>query len=250
MKKETVAILGCGWIGKALAKRLEKTYFLKASVQSDSSFTKLDVENKYILNRENRFRKKEFYETNTLIISLPPRENYLENLKEIVSQIKSDTQLILLSSTSVYPQTEGVVVERDTDSIIMPNLMLEAERLLKFFFPSVLILRLGGLMGYGRVAGKYTASKSVVYDSPVNYVHRDDVVNVIIDCIEKEMRENTLNVVAPIGESKKEIYDFNALKYGFEKTHFKSLELKGKRVSSKKLNYLFRYVKGEDICLG
>jgi len=252
MKKEIVSILGCGWVGKALAQQLEVTYSVKASVRSKEAYEALELEQKYILNTENHFEETLFYETDSLIVSLPPRENYLENLQQILKQIKEGTQLILLSSTSVYAQTFGTVIEEDTQNIEVPNLMLQGERLVQAFFPSVLILRLGGLMGYNRVAGKYTATKTLEHDAPVNYVHRDDVVNIIVRSIEKNIRSMVFNVTAPIGETKKEIYDFNAKKYGFEKTNFKSEEVRGKYVSSTKLveelEYNFFYFKCENIC--
>ena len=252
MKKEIISILGCGWVGKALARQLDVDYAVKASVRSEEAYETLNVEKKYILNTENHFKKASFYETDTLIISLPPRDNYLVNLQEIVKNVHKTTQLILLSSTSVYAQTSGIVLEEDTQEIKTPNLMLQGERLVEELFPSVVILRLGGLMGYNRVAGKYTAGKSLEHDAPVNYVHRDDVVNVIELCIKKKLMFSVMNVTAPIEVSKKEIYDFNSQKYAFKKTFFVSSEIKGKYVSSTKLSeelaYNFLYFKCENIC--
>lgn len=238
-----VSILGCGWVGKALALELENTYTIMASVQSQSSFDALKVKRRVILNQKNNFNSPSFYKTNTLIIAIPPRGAYLENLITIISHIQEPTQLILLSSTSVYTQTEGVITEEDTQNITTPSLMLQAEEELQALYPSLLILRLGGLMGYNRIAGKYTDGKTLVHNAYVNYVHRDDVVAVIKKCIEKDIRATTYNVVAPIGATKKEIYDYNSKRYGFKKTNFKSNDIKGKQVSSKKLqkelNYTF-----------
>ena len=254
MKKETVSIVGCGWLGKALAKRLEKTHWVKASVQSEESFNVLEIEKKYILNHENRFTKEAFYEADSLIISLPPRGAYLDNLASIVKNVKLGTQLILLSSTSVYVQTSGVVREESTKKLLNPNLMLQGERLVQKLFPSVLILRLGGLMGYNRVAGKYTAGKVLEEDAPVNYLHRDDAVNIMLLVMEKKIKAEVLNVTAQVDASKREIYEYNSKKYGFEKTAFKSLNIVGKKVSSLKLlallNYTFKYDSCETICGG
>jgi hypothetical protein len=230
-----VSILGCGWVGKALAKKLEPFYSVMVSVQSQSSLDKLEIKNKIILNSSNGFSSSEFYETDVLIIAIPPRDAYLENLNTIFTYIKKDTQVILLSSTSVYTQTKGVVSEKDTEKITNPPLMLQAERLLQQKYPSLLILRLGGLMGYNRVAGKYTAGKTLEHDAYVNYVHRDDVVAIIEKCIEQNIKANCFNVVAPLRATKRKIYDYNSKCYGFEKTLFLSSEVKGKRVSSLKL---------------
>jgi len=81
-------------------------------------------------------------------------------------------------------------------------------------------------MGYDRIAGKYSASKSVAYDSYANYVHRDDTIRVIEHLIELDITKGIYNVVAPLYKSKKEIYDQNAKKFGFDKIDFISEEIK------------------------
>jgi len=230
-----VSILGCGWVGKALAKQIEPFYSVMVSVQSQSSLDTLEVKNKIILNSSNGFSSSEFYKTDVLIIAIPPRDAYLKNINTIFTHIKKDTQVILLSSTSVYIQTKGVVREKDTEKISNPPLMLQAEQLLQDKYSSLLILRLGGLMGYNRVAGKYTSGKTLEHDAYVNYVHRDDVVAIIEKCIEQNIQANCFNVVAPLRATKREIYDYNSKCYGFGKTLFLSSEVKGKQVSSLKL---------------
>jgi hypothetical protein len=232
---KTISILGCGWVGKALYHHLKPSYLIKASVQSESSFKKLEVPKKYILNPDNHFKNNDFYKTNVLIISLPPRGDYLSYLNSILQQIQSSTQLILLSSTSVYTQTSGIVNEKDTKNIEKPSLMLQGERLVQKHYPDVLILRLGGLMGYDRVAGKYTAGKTLAHDAPLNMVHRDDVVAVIAQCINNKIKNSVVNLITPLKQTKKELYDHHAEMYGFEKTYFESLELKGKKVSCEKM---------------
>ncbi len=115
------------------------------------------------------------------------------------------------------------------------SLMLEAERVFIKLRPSTLILRLGGLMGYDRVAGKYSAGKSFDYDVYVNYIHRDDVVNIIELMIEKNIQAECFNLVAPVHCARSDVYHHNAEDFGFEKSTFDSLELQGKKVSSSKL---------------
>ena len=52
--KQKISILGCGWVGNALAKQLENAYFVMASVQIQSSFDALEIQNKIILNSKNK----------------------------------------------------------------------------------------------------------------------------------------------------------------------------------------------------
>jgi len=219
-----VSIFGCGWVGKALKKELEEEYRVNCSIRSKTiSYP------------------KSFYDVETMVIAIPPRGEYLQTLTLFLSHLSSDTQLILLSSTSVYPQTSGRVNEEDTQDITTPSLMLQAERLVLLICPNVLILRLGGLMGYDRIAGKYTAGKAKAHDAPVNYIHRDDVVAIIKLCIDKGVKDNIFNVVAPSHPKQSEIYAKNAKTFGWGNTYFDSDELIGKVVSSQKLIDSFGY---------
>jgi len=238
MKK--VFICGCGWVGKALRDELEDIYELTCLVKTQKSLDTLETTDKFLFSQEI-LESQQFYNADSIVIAIPPRGLYLESLRMIPLSLSSKTQVILLSSTSVYPQVRGVVEEEDTKKIINPTLMLEGERLVQKRYANVLILRLGGLMGYNRVAGKYTSGKIKDYDAPVNYIHRDDVINIIKLCIEKEVKSQVFNVVAPNHPRQSEIYTKNSEAFNWESTKFNSLELKGKMVSSSKLIKFLSY---------
>ncbi len=252
MQNYKVSILGCGWLGFALAKKLSKDYQVFCSVSSDKSIKNLTHQNKTILNEDNGYIDANFYQTDRLIIAIPPRGNYLSCLDMISQQIKPNTQVILLSSISVYGQTSGIVTEKMCRAIDSGAIMIEGEKLLQQSIPSLLILRLGGLMGYDRIAGKYSAGKTMSKNSFINYVHRDDVVDVLKQCIEQNITHDIFNVVAPFHSSRKEVYDYHASKYGFEKTFFVDETLGGKKVSSQKLQkqlgFKFKHNTLETIC--
>jgi len=204
MKK--VSILGCGWLGTALKEQLEKSY--KVTCLSK------DIGMNSMVG---------YYNCSTLVIAIPPStENYLSVLEDTIFSLESNNppQIIFLSSTSFYRNKKSVV---------------EAESLmLQLHYPTT-ILRLGGLMGYDRIAGKYTAGKTLKQNAPTNYVHRNDVVNIIELLIEKNIQEKIYTTVAPIQTTKKEIFDHNAKKFGFEKTHFEDEKATGQKLSSQKL---------------
>ena len=240
MSIKRVSIFGCGWVGKALLEELRHDYEVHCSVENQSSYDALEGEKRFLLSADNLYEKI-FYDVDVLVIAIPPRGEYLETLTQLLSFLPSNRQLILLSSTSVYTQTKGVVIEYDTQEIEEPTLMLQAERLVASLRSDVVILRLGGLMGYDRVAGKYTAGKTKAHDVPVNYIHRDDVVSVIKLCIEHDIRAEVFNVVAPLHPKQSEIYALNAKAFGWENTYFESDELRAKVVSSEKLVAYFNY---------
>lgn len=206
---ERVSILGCGWVGKALQKKLSNTYQI------------------YCLSRDIKANEDaNMYDCDTLVIAIPPRDNYIEVLSKTLEKIDKSTQIILLSSTSFYKGKE---------------LVIKAEELLE----NHLILRLGGLMGYDRIAGKYTSGKIKEHDSFVNYIHRDDVVNIIKRCIELELTKEVFDVVSPLHPSQSEIYNQNTKRFGWEETHFNSSEVLGEVISSEKLinNLDYKFLK-------
>jgi len=181
-----VSILGCGWVGKALKVALP--YEIHCLSRDSSVNTEAGM-----------------YDCDVLVIAIPPRDNYLEVLEETLSLLSAQTQVILLSSISFYDGKALVVA---------------AETLLQKLDKEVVILRLGGLMGYDRIAGNYTAGKILASNSATNYIHRDDVVGIIATIISQEIRAEVFDVVAPIQSTKKEIFTINAKRFGFEETVF------------------------------
>jgi len=219
-KKRKIAILGCGWLGNALKEKLELT-------GDEVNCLSRDVNMDTLVG---------FYACDTLIIAIPPSDEYLDVIEDAYFSVSLnealDTQVILLSSISFYDGNE---------------IIKEAEELAKIKDPDTVILRLGGLMGYDRIAGKYTAGKTVE-DGSTNYVHRDDVVGIIEGIIEKRVKNKIFNVVAPIQTTKKEIYTQNSKQFGFEETYFSENSSKNKLLSSNILCDVLGYTfKKEDV---
>jgi hypothetical protein len=210
MNNKKVSILGCGWVGKAL----------QVSFSGDVRCLSRDR----VANSE-----AQLYDCDVLIIAIPPRDNYIEVLEQTLSHITAQTQVILLSSISFY---DG------------KSLVVEAETLLQYLHEEVVILRLGGLMGYERIAGKYTAGKVLTADSRTNYVHRDDVVGIIESIVTQEIVGEIFDVVAPIQSTKKKIFSQNAQAFGFKDTEFLQGDVIGKELFPTKvcenLGYAFK----------
>jgi len=206
--KKTISILGCGWVGQALKEEL-KSHTLHCLTR--------DMEENKRLNK---------YICDTLVIAIPPRENYREVLTQTMEEIETSTQVIFLSSISFYTGKELVV---------------KGTSLMQKLHKNVLILHLSGLMGYDRIAGKYTVGKTKSHDTLVNYVHRDDVVKIIKLCIEREIKAETFDVTAPLHPKQSEVYAQNAKKFAWEDTYFESDEVLGQVISSDKLVEYMEY---------
>jgi len=199
-----VSILGCGWVGKALVNTVNTNKYDTLCLSRDTE--------------ENSATGS--YDCDVLVIAIPPRECYLEVLRETLERVEANTQVILLSSISFY---DG------------KPLVIEGEALVQQLHEGAVILRLGGLMGYDRIAGKYTAGKVLTSDARTNYVHRDDVVGIIESIIAQDVRDEIFDVVAPLQCLKKEIFSQNAEAFGFEKTEFLSGDEVGKVLAPTKL---------------
>lgn len=229
-----VAIFGCGWLGRALAKRLQERDTVYGAVRSDASMQKLtDAE---ITAFQNPGKKSAFWDAEVLVISISPRQDYLETLGKLPDLLAASLkQIILLSSTSVYAGLEGVVDEAtplESDSIVA-----QGEALFQNLFPKGSIVRLGGLMGEDRVAGQRPAK--VIEESAVNYIHQVDAVGIIEQMIERKIRGEIINAVAPEHPKRADVYRMNAEAFGFALPRFE--EKKGRIVSSEKSSTLLGY---------
>jgi nucleoside-diphosphate-sugar epimerase len=220
MKK--VGIFGCGWLGKPLSLELKKEF---------------DVE---CFSRETTADDAHFWQSDTLLIAMHTKDNYLKTLQKIAALTKFDANIILMSSTSVYKEFDGDVDE--SAAISQSSLIKEAEELLFGLRERVLVLRLGGLMGEDRVAGRWK-SATKFQDGYVNYIHRDDVIAIIKRMLERGITQGIYNLVAPLHPSRLEIHQKNSHKFGVDVGVFEGFSKR--RVLSHKLveelGYSFRY---------
>lgn len=224
----TVSIIGLGWLGKPMGiTLLQKGYTIKGSCTSQE---KVDL-----LKKEGIPAKLfkldphpsgtgfwDLFDTDILFVNIPPRTRsmppdfypeQIKFLKEMVVQ-KGIKKIIYISSTSVYPDLNQEA--REEDSINVGNAgnipMFKAEQILwqeKTY--DLTIIRFGGLLGIDRIPGKYFSDKvDVQGDTPVNYIHREDAINMVIWIIEKGLWNQTFNGVAPQHPKRREIYEKNA----------------------------------------
>lgn len=211
-----IGIIGCGWLGKPLADKLSNSF------------------NVLCFSRESTWEDSLFWQSDTIIIAIHTKDNYLKTLQRIVSSAHPSSNLILLSSTSVYREFDTDVDE--SLKISKLSLIKEAEDLLLQQRDSVLILRLGGLMGEDRVAGKWKSATDFT-DGFVNYIHRDDVINIIEMMLKKELNNGIYNLVAPNYPLRSEIHEKNAKKFGVEIGVFDGMS-KRRVLSNKIINEL------------
>ncbi|MEH0157800.1 NAD(P)H-binding protein [Limibacter armeniacum] len=263
---KTISILGCGWLGLPLGAYLvEKGYQVKGSVTNKAKGAELEAAGiKPYVIRLNPSPEGDsldaFLDSDLVIISIPPkfREHQMltwhaeqvKYVKEAVERLPID-KVIYISSTAVYPDTNGIVNENSsTSQADNAKSILLAEELLRINTPfDTTILRCGGLMGYDRMLCKYLAGKKGIEtgDLPVNYIHRDDVIGIIEQVILQDKWNTVLNAVAPEHPSREALCIKQSEEFGYEMPEFEKPRrlpdhktVSGQKLKDK-LGYEFKY---------
>ncbi len=258
-----ISIVGCGWLGLPLGAKLTQlghevlgstTSTVKFQIIAESGIIpvllKLDP-----MPTGSDFNR--LFSCDLLIINIPPGrkinppsfyEEQVKYLKYLINDYKVP-RVIFVSSTSLYPNTNREVDESTTPDIQKGSseAIVQAEKQIRQINTELIVLRCGGLMGEDRVPGKWFAGKETPGpDTPVNYVHKDDVIGVILSLIEMDKWEvDTINLVTPSHPTRKEVHEIMAKKYGFEKPKWtEPFTIPHKVVTSRlqeALNYDYQY---------
>jgi nucleoside-diphosphate-sugar epimerase len=254
-ENKSISILGCGWLGEPLADLLhEKGWKVKGSTTTRSKLWALKM--KGIEAYEIKLGEihlpdvlPDFLHSEYLVVNIPPHkgmregELYVPFIKAIeASPVK---KVILISTTSVYPDIHGEVTEDMAD----PNkLLFTVEQVFQIstHFETT-VIRFGGLIGYDRHPGNfYFPGRHIPGpDVPVNMIHRDDCLGIITTILEKEVWGEVFNGVADSHPTKKEFYTAAAKFAGHEAPQFEEGDVHYKIVSNQKLKdelgYTFIY---------
>ena len=260
MKK--ISILGCGWLGLPLAKALLKNDYLVNG--STTSAEKLDVlkntgiapflivlsENKTTENLTNFLENSEI-----LIIDVPPKlrgsgtENFVSKIRNVIPFIEKSSvrKVLFISSTSVYNDDDASVTEEtipkpDTESgkqLLATELLLLSNSNFK-----TTALRFGGLIGDDRHPIHFLAGRENLDnpDAPINLIHQEDCIGIILKIIENGAWNETFNAVAPFHPSREMYYSQKALDLdlALPKFNHKNPSI-GKTILSTKIETVLKY---------
>jgi nucleoside-diphosphate-sugar epimerase len=79
-------------------------------------------------------------------------------------------------------------------------------------------------------------------NSPVNLIHRDDVIEILKLIIERDLWGQTINIAAPIHPLRKDLYPYLAKKYNYSLPEYLPTdESSFKIISTEKLENLLNY---------
>jgi nucleoside-diphosphate-sugar epimerase len=219
-----ILILGCGWVGKEVAKYyVEKGWQVFATCTSQEKKNYLSALGLHVavVNFDLKDSNSEFPTTFDYILNSVPASsknsvdeisNRFEHVRQYIDNLKFRKQ-IYLSSIGIYPDQDGVFTEDYTEDL--NERLLVAEQ--KVELTNSHIYRLGGLFGKNRIFAKYFANRiCMTGDQPANFIHVDDVVALITKGFDSHLHYPIYNLVAPEHPSKRDVILASAKKYGFD----------------------------------
>ncbi len=266
MSKNTISILGCGWLGLPLGEFLiKKGYSVKGSttdvakfeILAEKGITPFQVQ---ISDTEIAGNNLDaFFDSEILIINFPPKRRedivqYFTAQNELlIHQLNASSvkKVLFVSSTSVYPDLNRAVFEDETVEPLKESgkALKQVENLL-FSHPNfeTTIIRFSGLIGYDRMPGRFLANKVNVEngDAPINVIHQDDCIALITQIIEQNVWGEIFNACSDRHPTRKEYYTKAANQIGLiPPTFIEEKNIKFKIIVTDKiknrLNYSFIY---------
>ena len=257
-----ISILGCGWLGVPLAKALlENGFSVNGSTTSKEKL--LTLENNGIAPFLIELGEvaingnvSEFLEgSQVLIIDIPPKlrgtatENFVIKIKNLILFIEKSgiKKVVFVSSTSVYSDdnkwvTEETIANPDTESGIQ---LVACEQLLQNNSQfETTVVRFGGLIGEDRNPIRFLAGRTNIENpnAPINLIHQEDCIGILLKIIESNCWGETFNAVAPFHPSREAYYTQKAREYDLELPIFAASKPSiGKTILSDKLEKVLNY---------
>lgn len=260
---KTIAIAGLGWLGQPLGYRLASLgYIVKGSVTTVEKATLLQQSgfDAYPVEiSENGIAgeiKALLNNVDSLIIMIPPglRKNtgadYVLKMAHLIAALNDSdvSKIILVSSTSVYDDLQGNVTEIDDpkpETIAGKQLRQVEELFMNSEGFKTTIVRFGGLLGGSRNPAKYLAGRKDLADgdAPVNLIHREDCINILIEILKKDAFGKVFNAVNPNHPKKADYYIQKTKELGLEPPTFAATDSNEifKQVDSENLKAILGY---------
>ena len=232
-----IAIIGCGYVGYAVAKywKQNSDLVITATTTTPAKVTRLEVvANKVeIVNSSDvEALKSVLQNQDVVLLSVGPKsrdayeETYLktaENIVSVLREIPTVKQLIYTASYSVYGDRNGSKVNEETPTA--PNnpnaeILDKTEQILLSASSEnlrVCILRLGGIYGEGRTLLKifsraFGETRPGSGEDTTNWIHLDDIVGAI-EFARQQQLQGIYNIVDDAHLSSKQLIDNLCQKY-------------------------------------
>ncbi|WP_016956281.1 hypothetical protein [Catenovulum agarivorans] len=221
-----ISIIGAGWVGLPLTLLLTANgHLVQVSKSSEEGLADLLLHG--IDAKKVRFEQGEVAESDSgnlielgqadvVVITIPPGfrsgngDYYPAHIKTICEHISPKVkQVILTSSTAVYPEIDKDMCESDASAwSAKAEKILAAEQVVRTLFPNqYLIARFSGLFGADRHPARFVKHmQSVSKRSYANMLHQDDAVHGLAYLISQQARAKVVNLSTPAKITKAEFY--------------------------------------------
>jgi len=257
-----ISILGCGWLGLPLAKvLLGKGFTIKGSTTSAEKISLLENFGIHpfliALSADKTIDNATAFlnESEILIIDIPPKlrdgenNSFVAKIESLIPYIEKSTvkSVLFISSTSVYGEQNTLITEAtkpnpDTES---GKQLIETEMLLQNNSNfTTTILRFGGLIGKDRHPIHFLSGRKKIEnpDAPVNLIHQEDCIGIILKIIEMKSWDEIFNAVTPYHPTRKKYHTEKALELKLPLPEFiDGKSAVGKTVLSNKIQDVLKY---------
>ena len=270
----SVGIVGCGWLGKALASDLleQGASVLATSSQQDNverlQTLGINAQQLVLPSAVEKLTQHDVFTQQCLVIAITPqfkhgRIDYGEKILQLVDAAEQRgkvQRIILLSSTAVYQGLEGLVDENsnlnldeinsaELSSLNKVAILNKAEQLVLNFKGQGSVLRLAGLVGPARHPGKFLMAKRALKNTtaPVNLIHQQDAVGLLLSLLMPESPQGIFNGVSDTHVTKAHYYQAAAKSLGLKVPEFNldkeedSTRIVGGDKAKQQLDYSFIY---------
>ena len=192
-----IAIIGCGWLGKRLAKHLSgRNHYVIATTTSPEKVAQLKeaAHEVHVLDFSTEFDSGFLQDAEIAIFSMPiSRDSWHQGFQKLNVTFK---KTLFFSSTGIYPQLNGIFTEEHRENL--RGDLLASEQLVKTKYPETIILRLGGLMGDERSLKNFYADRQPPEpEKKVNYIHYGDISAMVEILLTADNQNKLYNIVAP-----------------------------------------------------
>jgi len=257
----SIGIIGCGWLGKALAASLlDKNISVLATSSKIANVEKLNqqginAQQLTLPADKTQLVHHDIFTKQSLVIAITPqfkqgRADYAEKITQLVSAAQQRglvQRIILLSSTAIYHGLEGNVDEENSLNFSTEKVQVfnTAEQTVLNFSKQEAkqdskqgtVIRLAGLVGPERHPGKFILANKTLSNStaPVNLIHQQDAVGLIESLMQINSPQGIFNGVSDTHINKEQYYQVAA----------KALMLDPPLFGPEKINETRRVVSGE-----
>jgi nucleoside-diphosphate-sugar epimerase len=258
--KKSIGILGCGWLGLPLGKRLvEIGYTVRGTVRKEEKLPELQSSgitafHINLLSDRLYGDVQGFLEKlDVLIINVPPgtRKNpdydFAASIQLFMTfvEVYKIPNVFFVSSTSVFEDAIDIPTYDESDepnaTSNTANQLIRAEKWVQEKSIYSTIIRPGGLMGGDRHPVHFLAGREDIKNpyAPVNMVRRNYLIDLFERLISQDQPREVVHAISEKQVSRKQFYEEAAQDFGLEAPHFKAdQESIGKIICSKQIDFV------------